>query len=83
MSLQVTKEILKKPTSKHQAWCFKQGYRIYPQLDGGIYRIVVDNGVKAKTGDMSYSKKEIDKAIWELYLKIYDRWHELKDTVKK
>ena len=47
MSLQVTKEILKKPTSKHQAWCFKQGYRIYPQLDGGVYRIVVDNGVKA------------------------------------
>ena len=32
---------------------------------------------------MYYSKKEIDKAIWELYLKIYDRWHVLKDTVKK
>ena len=84
MSLVVKKEVLRKPTNKHQSWCFKRGYMIYPKLVGkDSYKIVLSNGEKEREGAEYYTKKTLTKGIWDLYLKLYDRWHEQRGIATK
>ena len=80
MTLIVKKEeSLVRPTNKHQSWCFKNGYRIYPKaIAKGVYKIIVEKGDQKKEGEKSYSNKELTQAIWGLYKQIYDRCQELK-----
>jgi len=56
-----------------QAWCMKRGYKIYPIVDQGKYRIAIERGGTIKKGDHLYSinNKEWADKVFELYLKLY------------
>ena len=58
---------------KAQVWCFKHGYKIYPVVDEGKYRITIERGGAIKKGDHLYSinNKEWADKVFELYLKLY------------
>jgi len=64
---------LKNCNHKHQQYCFKKGFIIYPVVSGNMYKVYC-NRIK---GNYYMKGKEFNKqgsfqAIWDLYTKIYN-----------
>lgn len=54
-----------------QKWCFENGYRIYPVIHEGGYRLVIEYKGQKRTGQLVYSKDEWVDGVWKLYSQIY------------
>ena len=48
--------------------CFKKNIKVYPEIKGSIYRVVVNISGKETIGKKTFSQKTIVKAIEKTYL---------------
>ena len=55
-------------------WCIKNKIRIYPRIqkDKSYKLIKEDNDIVVFESNNTYSKNELDTAIWKFYLYIFD-----------
>ena len=58
---------------KHQQYCFKKGFIIYPVVCGKMFKIYC-NRIKGNyyMKGKEFNKEESFQAIWDLYTKIYN-----------
>lgn len=58
---------------KHQQYCFKKGFIIYPVVSGKMFKVYC-NRIKGNyyMKGKEFNKQESFQAIWDLYTKIYE-----------
>jgi ketosteroid isomerase-like protein len=53
-----------------QVFCFRKGYRVYPQPCKGGYQIFVELADKKVVINATYTDKEVYNEIWKIYTKL-------------
>ena len=48
--------------------CFKKNIKVYPEIKGSVYRVVVNISGKKTIGKKTFSQKTIVKAIEKTYI---------------
>jgi hypothetical protein len=54
-------------------FCFRNGYKIYPVIDKGVYNVMVEYGSKRKKYHINYSQSSIHDGIIDMYDLIYEK----------
>ena len=62
-------------------WCINYGYRVYPipqesckgRLDCNEYKILIELANKKKLGTKTYTRKETESKIWEIYSLLFNK----------
>ena len=68
------KIVLRNCNYEAQAYCFKKGFVIYPELSGNKYKVWYSRGAFGKyyMEGKEFSNQQAFQAIWDLYTKIYN-----------
>ena len=58
---------------KHQQYCFKKGFIIYPVVSGKMFKVYC-NRIKGNyyMKGKEFNKQDVFQEIWNLYTKIYN-----------
>lgn len=62
---------------KKMLWCMNQDIKVYPKFVKNSLHIVIDNPLTKKrltVSTESYTNCEIQQVIWDLYIKIYNKY---------
>ena len=61
-------------------WCIRNGYKVYPVTeDNENYQVYVSKGTNSAKIANIYKKRDIDKALLKICIKIYKQHNESKD----
>jgi len=65
--------VIKNCNYKAQQYCFKNGFLIYPEPSGNMFKIYC-NRIKGNyyMKGQQFNKEQSSQAIWDLYNKIYN-----------
>jgi hypothetical protein len=68
------KIVLRNCNYEAQAYCFKKGFIIYPELSGNKYKVRYSRGSFGKyyMDGKEFNNQQAFQAIWDLYTKIYN-----------
>jgi len=55
-------------------YCFRNNFKVYPVLNkDGSYNISVEKGDKVIVSNSVYNESDIQQALWDTFIKIYDK----------
>lgn len=68
------KIVLRNCNYEAQAYCFKKGFVIYPELSGNKYKVWYSRGTFGKyyMDGKEFNNQQAFQSIWDLYTKIYN-----------